>query len=47
MDKSQIVMAIFIHLLDKGFIRLAVFLKVVFWPVIARIYYIDKSDIIT
>ena len=41
MDKSQVVMAIFIHLLDKGFIRLAVLIKVVVWPAIARIYFID------
>ena len=46
MDKSQVVMAIFIHLLDKGFIRLAVFIKVVVWPLIARIYYIDILNIV-
>ena len=41
MDKSQVVMAIFINLLDKGFIRLAVFIKVVVWPLFARIYFMN------
>ena len=44
MDKSQVVMAIFINLLDKGFIRLAVFIKVVVWPLFARIYYMNISN---
>ena len=37
MDKSQVVLTIFIHLLDKGFIWFVVFLKVVFWPLFAKI----------
>ena len=45
MDKSQVVMTIFIHLLYKGFIWLVVFLKVVFWPLFARIYLIGRLNI--
>ena len=42
MNKSQVVLTIFIHLLDKGFIWLVVFLKVVFWPLFARIYLVGR-----